>query len=265
MRSLVIGLSPDGAALARRRRLPAGIDLILLPELFDGGYRALSQGKPPMFLNHPLFTHFRNLTRSSGHTLIAGSGFVHHATPSPTNTSLVFRKGRVIHRYDKIHLFKPTGDTKYFSPGLRPPRVFPAGTAKTGIIICYDLRFPELTRLLAQQGMQLLLVPARWPKSRDDAWQSLLKARAIENQVFVAGCNSSDNEGGYSYVFDPMGKCIFSTRGKKRSALHTVRLDLTLLAQARTFHRNLQEAVFLKQLLKRDTLYRNKANLPLAR
>lgn len=236
---------------ANLTRVPRDVDLILLPELFDGGYRALAAGKPPVRVNHPLLSHVRSLTRSSGQTLIAGSLYLHHATQAPTNTSLVFRNGRVVHRYDKIHLFKPAGDTKYFSPGQRPPRVFRAGSIKAGIIICYDLRFPELVRVLARQGMQLLLVPARWPMSRDDAWQTLLKARAIENQIFVVGCNSCDSEGGYSYAFDPMGRCIFSNRETKRCGVHVLRIDLKLLTQARRLHQNLQEAVYLKRLLAR--------------
>ena len=70
--------------------------------------------------------------------------------------------------------------------------------------------------MLAREGIQLLLVPARWPAVRDDAWQTLLKARAIENQIFVAGCDAADSEGGYSYVFDPMGRLLLSSRQRPK-------------------------------------------------
>jgi predicted amidohydrolase len=106
-----------------------------------------------------------------------------------TNTSIVFAHGRLIHRYDKIHLFHPTGDHRYFSTGSRVKTFRLGGGLRAGIVICYDLRFPEITRALALQGMRLLLVPSRWPSIRDRAWKTLLRARAIENQIFVIGCN----------------------------------------------------------------------------
>jgi len=81
---------------------------------------------------------------------------------------------------------------------------------RAGVIICYDLRFPELTRMLALGGIQVLFIPARWPAIRNDAWQTLLKARAIENQIFVVGCNAPGKEGGLSYVFDPLGECLMT-------------------------------------------------------
>lgn len=250
MNSFSIALCPDGAAVSRWRRLPAGADLTLLPELFDGGYQSLSEGKPPVLYRDPLLARLRHLTQVSGSILVAGTLYLHHATPAPTNTCLAFKKGKLLHRFDKIHLFKPTGDTRYFSSGTRPLRVFSAGAFKIGVIICYDLRFPELARVLARQQMDILLVPARWPASRDDAWQSLLKARAIENQVFVIGCNSSDSEGGYSYIFDPFGRCMFANRGKRNAASHIVKLDMRLLGQARNFHNNIAEALYLRKLLK---------------
>ena len=154
-----------------------------------------------------------------------------------------------MHRYDKIHLFKPTLDHKYFSRG-KAARTFTlkGGSVrlKAGVIICYDLRFPELIRALALQGIQILFVPARWPKARDDAWQTLLKARAIENQIFVVGCNALGSEGGYSYAFDPLGTMIFSNRTKPRSKVGKFRIDLERLATAQRLHRSIRDAVLLR-------------------
>ena len=167
-----------------------------------------------------------------------------------TNTSLVFRNGRCIHRYDKIHLFRPAGDTRYFRAG-RDNAVFNVAAGKrrirAGVILCYDLRFPELVRMLARAGMQVLFVPARWPVVRDDAWQTLLKARAIENQIFVVGCNARGSEGGFSYVFDPLGRMVLSTREEPAAPSQSVWLDFDLIREAHTGHRNLQDATFLKK------------------
>ena len=232
----------------------SSLDILLFPELLDGGYAALKLGAKPHLPNDVFLSMLRNASRRFTCTIAAGSTFLHHQTTLPTNTSLVFRNGRLIHRYDKIHRFPPTGDLKYFSAGKLKSKTFNISARRrqirAGVVICYDLRFPELIRAHALQGMQLLLVPARWPLARDDAWQSLLKARAIENQIFVVGCNSIDIEGGYSYAFDPLGETIFSNRRAPKKQLHSFEIDLTSLANARTLHRNLKDAVFLRATFK---------------
>jgi predicted amidohydrolase len=169
-----------------------------------------------------------------------------------TNSALVFSRGRKIHRYDKIHLFRPCNDHIYFAAG-RTTETFVFRTAdgarvRAGVEICFDLRFPELARMMALQGMVILFVPARWPKKRDDAWRTLLKARAIENQIFVVGCNAVGEEGGNSYVFDPSGEELLSTSGDPGVPSHTVEIDLGRIAHARRLHRNLEEAVLLRRL-----------------
>jgi predicted amidohydrolase len=163
----------------------------------------------------------------------------------------VYCRGRLIHRYDKIHLFRPSGDHRYFRPGtkIRTFRVALPGVRITcGIIICYDLRFPELVRAMAREGLEVLFVPARWPAVRDDAWRTLLKARAIENQVFVVGCNKFGEEGGWSYAFDPLGEMVFDSHAEPAVEAHLLVLDLGRIAEARRFHRNLNEAVVLRSL-----------------
>ena len=84
---------------------------------------------------------------------------------------------------------------------------------KCGIIICYDVRFPELTRNLALQGLDKLIVVAQWPKERIFHLRTLTTARAIENQMFVVCCNSCGTAnkivfGGNSAVIDPFGKAL---------------------------------------------------------
>lgn len=232
----------------------SSLDILLFPELLDGGYVALKQGGKPHFLDDPFISMLRRASRRFSCTIAAGSTFLSHETTLPTNTSLVFRDGRLIHRYDKIHRFPPIGDLKYFGPGKPKAKTFNIPVRRrpirAGVVICYDLRFPELIRTLALHGLQLLLVPARWPLVRDDAWQSLLKARAIENQIFVVGCNSIDVEGGNSYAFDPRGQIIFTNRKAPKKRLHFFEIDLTALAKTRKLHRNLRDAVFLRAILK---------------
>ena len=226
------------------------VDVVVFPELFDGGYAALSNGAVPHRLNDPILQQFKAASKIFSLICIAGSTLFQRGPSRATNTSLVFNQGRLIHRYDKIHLFRATGDDRFFSRGrFADTFSLRSGSMKlrAGVAICYDLRFPELIRNMALQGMQILFVPARWPKSRDDAWQTLLKARAIENQLFVVGCNALGSEGGYSYAFDPMGRMIFSTRGRSRSKRAKFSIDLTRLDSARSIHRNIEDAVLLKK------------------
>jgi omega-amidase len=230
----------------------ASLDVLVFPELMDGGYAALKSGKPPHSFRDDFLSRIRQCSRDCSATLIAGSIFLKHDSRRPTNTSLVFRRGTLLHRYDKIHLFKPAGDDIFFEHGKLEATTFSLQTqpreVRAGVVICYDVRFPELVRSLALQGMTVLFVPARWPKARDEAWQSLLKARAIENQIFVVGCNANDDEGGYSYAFNPMGKMIFSNRSNRKKQMQKFEIDLRDIDTAKKSHRNLDDAVFLRKV-----------------
>ncbi len=255
MRRIRIGVCTHADVFLQnnRKAIFATIDVLLFPELLDGGYAALHNGKPPHTFNDDFVSTFRSTSKRFSATVIAGSTFLRHNTHRPTNTSLVFARGRVVHSYDKIHLFTPAGDAMFFERGALKARHFQmhVGTQKirAGVIICYDLRFPELVRTMAARGISLLFVPARWPQSRDEAWQSLLKARAIENQIFVVGCNADDDEGGFSYAFGPTGNMIFSNRKNKSQHLHSFEIDLNEIPAAKQLHGNLHDAVFLRSLL----------------
>jgi predicted amidohydrolase len=225
-------------------------DVILFPELMDGGYRAIEEGAGVHSMDDEYVTGFRLATRVADATIIAGSLALRTGNGKPTNTSLVFRGGRLIHRYDKIHLFRATGDGKLFAPG-NAVGVFTLRTkplVKAGVIICYDLRFPELTRALARQGIAVLFVPARWPEVRDMAWRTLLKARAIENQIFVVGCNAAGAEGGHSYAYAPNGHVVFSSLVDPDEIVRSFTLDLTEIGRAKRMHDNLREARYLRAM-----------------
>lgn len=114
--------------------------------------------------------------------------------------------------YDKIHLFSPHGEDMYFHRGSHI-FVIKTSLCSIGVITCYDLRFPELSRIIAMEGATMLCVPALWPSARLDHWRVLLRARAIENQIFVAGCNGCGKIGGMFYpgasaIIDPWGKVL---------------------------------------------------------
>lgn len=134
------------------------------------------------------------------------------------NTAYIFsRNGEVVGEYDKTHCFTPMDEDKFFEKGEKLCRFTLDGNA-CGIIICYDIRFPELTRSLALEGLDFLFVVAQWPDVRIPHLDTLSRARAIENQMFVCTCNScgkagSTTYGGNSVIYDPWGERLARADG----------------------------------------------------
>ena len=249
MASLRIGIGFDVRVLAAPDGLNAP-DVLVFPEIVDGGYASLAAGARPHVKDDQLCRAFRDASRAINATVVAGSMLFESGAKKGYNTSFVFQRGRLIHRYDKIHLFGPTGDRKFFTRGNSFSTftlTSPHGNVKAGVILCYDLRFPELIRLLAKEGMRILFVPARWPVARDLAWQTLLRARAIENQIFVVGVNARDSEGGVSYAFDPLGTEILNTKEMAEEGVHLFEADLDRIVQAKKLHHNIKDAVILQK------------------
>lgn len=129
------------------------------------------------------------------------------------NTAFVFdREGACIACYDKIHLFSPAEEQKFYTPGDKLCRFILDGVP-CGLVICYDIRFPELTRSLALAGTDVLFMVAQWSNERLSHLQNLTVARAIENQMFVVCCNSCGTAGqtvygGNSAIIDPWGQTL---------------------------------------------------------
>ena len=152
------------------------------------------------------------------------------------NTAMVFdRTGACIASYDKTHLFTPMGEDNYYTPGDRLC-TFVLDGVKCGLIICYDVRFPELTRSLTVPGLDILFVVSQWPKVRTFHLRSLTTARAIENQMFLVCCNSCGTAGqtvygGNSAIIDPWGETV-ALAGEKEEIL-TADCDLQILANIR--------------------------------
>lgn len=152
------------------------------------------------------------------------------------NTAMVFdRTGACIASYDKTHLFTPMGEDNYYTPGDRLC-TFSLDGVKCGLIICYDVRFPELTRSLTLPGLDMLFVVSQWPKVRTFHLRSLTTARAIENQMFLVCCNSCGTAGqtvygGNSAIIDPWGETV-ALAGESEEIL-TADCDLQILENIR--------------------------------
>lgn len=128
------------------------------------------------------------------------------------NTAFVLDNGELKGKYRKIHLFSLMQEDRSFDSG-DSWLVTDTSVGRVGVFICYDLRFPELARRLAVEGAEILVVPGEWPKPRQEHWRTLLRARAIENQLFVVATNCCGVSGrldffGMSMIIDPKGELL---------------------------------------------------------
>lgn len=188
-------------------------DVLVLPETWNTGFfpkKNLAQ----MSCNNGAEVKdcIGSLAKEYGVNIVAGS--VSNVRDEHVyNTAMIFdRQGECVAEYDKTHLFTPMGEDKYFTAGTHVCR-FSLDGIKCGIIICYDLRFPELIRTLALSGMDMLFVVSQWPNTRTFHLRTLLTARAIENQMYVVCCNSCGVAGdtvfgGNSCIINPLGETL---------------------------------------------------------
>jgi predicted amidohydrolase len=104
------------------------------------------------------------------------------------NTAYVIDRGELVGSYRKLHMFSTMGEDRFLSPGDKT-LVVSTSVGRLGIAICYDVRFPEMFRKMALEGAEIICLPAEWPKPRQEHWRTLLRARAMENQLFVIATN----------------------------------------------------------------------------
>ncbi len=224
-----------------------GAELICLPEYFsclktrDDQFviGALSEAE------HPALPHYRNLARELGVWLLLGSLAIRAAADKVFNRSyLIDAAGKVVARYDKLHLFDvdlADGERYRESAAIAPGGqavVAPTPWGPLGLSICYDLRFAYLYRALAQAGAVFLSVPAAFARTTGQAhWHVLLRARAIETGCFViAPCQYGTHGGGrptygHSLIVDPWGRILAD--GGDEPGIIVATLDAAEVAKAR--------------------------------
>ena len=222
-----------------RRAAADGATLVLLPEKWSvlGHGAALRAGAQP--LDGPAVTWAREVARELAIDLVAGSVAERVAGEEKLrNTSLhIGPDGDVRATYRKIHLFDVEVDGTVYResenevPGDQPVLSTAADGTSLGLSICYDLRFPELYRALTVAGARVLLVPAAFTLATTrDHWETLLRARAIENQCFVVAANQiGEHEpglrsGGRSMIVDPWG--VVLAQASDQETVITADLDL---------------------------------------
>lgn len=122
----------------------------------------------------------------------------------PTNTCVIIREdGSIAGQYAKMHPFSFAGEDRWYAPG-DGISVFRLEGVVLGIAICYDLRFPELFRIYADKGVHGVVVPSAWPESRIRQWELFIRARAVENQMYIIGVNTTGKNPVDAYNGDSM-------------------------------------------------------------
>jgi predicted amidohydrolase len=216
---------------AKRR----GSDLILFPELWSTGYDLTHASNYASNLTSGLFADLSALAARVGMRIL-GSTLSLLGENKFGNTLTVFSpEGTLLADYSKIHLFRLMDEHIHLTAGDKPVLVdLPSGRA--GLAICYDLRFPELFRGYALAGAEMVFLPAEWPKPRLSHWQTLARARAIENQIFMLAVNRVGHDPaneyfGHSMAVDPWGEVL--AEAGEGEELITVEVDPARVEEAR--------------------------------
>ncbi|WP_222919616.1 carbon-nitrogen family hydrolase [Natrinema sp. SYSU A 869] len=237
----------DRALEAVSRAADRGADLVALPELFNVGYFAfdLYARNAEPFAGET-FGRLRAAAADHGIAVLAGSivedlsateSIETPADEGLANTSALFdAAGELQLVYRKHHLFGyESAESDLLVPGEHVETAT-VGEFTVGVTTCYDLRFPELYRRLVDDGVELVLVPSAWPYPRIEHWETLSRARAIENQAYVATINGSGEFDdatllGRSSVYDPWGVPLASSGDEP--ALVTTEIDTEAVADVR--------------------------------
>jgi omega-amidase len=198
--------------------VPAG-SLIVLPELCTTGLPCAGTNSPPVLDPARVFEDDAAFYKGLA---VGFKAFVLGATTEPCGTKranaslLVSPEGKISLTYRKVHLMNQIGEDQQFAAGSSLGLAW-VGSTRLLTTICYDLRFPELYRKGAEEGCEVITVQANWPAARQDHWDALLVARAIENQAWVVGVNRVGTHQspfgpiqyrGGSLVVSPLGEIV---------------------------------------------------------
>jgi omega-amidase len=211
----------------------AGVALCVLPEMWSTGFsygnlRTLCGTTPDLLVDLRRFAADRRV-------VIAGS-LPERSGRFVYNTLYVIDStGAVAGEYRKAHLFSPSGEHLHFRRGTAALTV-KTSVGMIGPQICYDIRFPELSRKYVSEGATLFCVPAQWPAARKAHWDLLTVARAVENQLFVVAANAVGRSGDFTYaggsvIASPWGERL--AQGGEDEGIVSAKIDPALVDEAR--------------------------------
>ena len=219
-------------------------DLIIFPEMFNTGFSMDLAAVADEGIGETT-SILSGMAQRNKINLIAGFPIKSPAEEKGRNLAIVYdRSGMPVATYTKMHPFSFAEEDKYYIAGGNIT-TFDIDGIPASVFICYDLRFPEVFRKVAGQ-VKIITIIANWPASRTEHWDTLLKARAIENQCFVIGVNRTGADGkgmhypGASQIVDPLGKVL--CRGNDSNEYIVCEFDTSLVDRIRT------EFPFLKDM-----------------
>ncbi len=198
-------------------KLKDKVDLLVFPEMTLTGFTMKASGFAETLFGDS-FKYFAGLANNLHSHIL--TGIIESKENKFYNSLLHLNKsGELVKVYRKIHPFSYSTEDKHYARGAETV-ITKMEEWNTGLSICYDLRFPELYRSYGKQKAELIVVIANWPVTRIEHWRTLLKARAIENQCYVAGVNRVGDDpalkyNGFSSIFDPMGNEIISSHDEE--------------------------------------------------
>lgn len=224
------------AALLDAAPPPPG-SLLLLPEMFATGF-SMDVARTTEGSERSSERFLASLARERGLTIVAGVVTTAADGRGRNEALVVGPGGHEAARYCKLHPFSYGGEARHFAAG-QGVVTFEWSGCTVAPFVCYDLRFPEAFRAAVRKGAQLLVVIANWPAEREAHWLALLRARAIENQAYVAGVNRCGSDpslrySGRSLIVDPRGEVL--AEGSTGEGIVRAEIDLAALeAYRRTF------------------------------
>ena len=216
-----------------RHAAASGATLICFPEQFATGWDPRPQ-KNIENIHGSIVTTLQAYAKEYGIGILGS--FRQANNPLPKNTAVAIgRDGTILSTYSKMHLFSYGHEDKGSSPGT-DLGIFTHDSLTCGIAICYDLRFPDLFRLYARNGVGVVFVPSAWPQFRTRHWELFIQARALENQMYIVGVNTTgktpiESYSGDSMTADPQGTII--SRANEAEQLVFTDLDPAFIATTR--------------------------------
>lgn len=196
-------------------------DLILFPEMWTAGFD-YTNCHDYAISNRSFLGKLQQI--SDEKQISIGGSYLTENENHFYNEFVLIQPKSALQSYRKVHLFHLMDEDTYLSPGEKVS-VIQTRWGLTNLSVCYDLRFPDMFRLSREKGVTLILMAAGWPLKRIDHWKILLRARAIENQLFFAAVNCVGGDtkapfGGASAVIGPWGETILEAKSDSEQLIN---------------------------------------------
>lgn len=223
------------------------IDLILLPEMSFTGF-SMNVIKTQEEKEETIQC-IKELCEK--YNIAIGFGWVKKGLNKAENHYTVIDKtGKIVSDYTKIHPFSYSGEDKEFEGG-NELSFFEFEKITFSTFICYDLRFPEIFQIASKRA-DVIIVPANWPAKREEHWKALLKARAIENQVYIIAINCVGDIGGqlytgYTCIINPNGEELLNIRNEENIKMYDLYNDVDVYRKEFPVKRDRKEKLYINK------------------